>query len=69
MTSIIIHAENKKDISLLKELSKKMGLSAKILNIEEQEDISLAQLMKMNNENENLVKEDAMAYYQTLSKK
>ena len=69
MTSIIIHAENKKDISLLKELSEKMGLSAQILNVDEKEDINLAQLMKQNKETDNLIYEEAVAYYRSLTKK
>lgn len=69
MTSIIIHAENKKDISLLKELSKKMGLSAQILSVDEKEDINLAQIMKQNKESDNLIQEEAVAYYHSLSKK
>ncbi|WP_113661784.1 hypothetical protein [Pedobacter nanyangensis] len=69
MASIIIHTDNKKDISLLKELAEKMGLSSHILTKEEKEDVNFAELMKQNEEKDNLLKEDAAAYYRTLKKK
>lgn len=69
MASIIIHTDNKKDISLLKELAEKMGLSSHILTKEEKEDVNFAELMKQNEETDNLLKEDAAAYYRTLKKK
>ena len=68
MTSIIIHAENKSDISLLKELSKKMGLSAHILSDDEKEDINLGQAIKENAEGDNMLHEEAVAYYRSLKK-
>ncbi len=68
MTSIIIHAESKKDISLLKELSKKMGLSAQILKADDREDIGLAQLVMSNDDNEDLGQKEAVAYYKSLNK-
>ncbi|WP_293298823.1 hypothetical protein [Pedobacter sp. UBA4863] len=69
MASIIIHTDNKKDISLLKELAEKMGLSSQILSKEEKEDINFAELMKQNHVNDNLLKEDALTYYRNLQKK
>ena len=68
MTSIIIHAKNKRDISLLKELSEKMGLTAHILTDDEKEDINLGRAINENITNENLVHEDAVAYYQAIKK-
>ena len=68
MTSIIIHAENKRDISLLKELSEKMGLTAHILTDNEKEDINLGRAIDENAENENMVHEEAVAYYRSLKK-
>ncbi|MNJ97700.1 hypothetical protein D3C87_154530 [compost metagenome] len=69
MASIIIHTDNKKDISLLKELAEKMGLSSHILSKEEKEDVNFAELMKQNNTEDNLLKEDALAYYSAIKKK
>jgi len=69
MASIIIHTDNKKDISLLKELAEKMGLSSQILSKEEKEDVNFAELMKQNDGKDNLLKEDAIAYYHTIRKK
>ncbi|GAB1463956.1 hypothetical protein [Pedobacter sp.] len=69
MASIIIHTDNKKDISLLKELAEKMGLSSHILSKEEKEDVNFAELMKQNNETDNMLKEDALEYYRNLKKK
>lgn len=69
MASIIIHANNKKDISLLKELSEKMGLSSHVLTKEEKEDFNFAEAMKENTVSDNLLKEDAVAYYKSLNKK
>ena len=69
MASIIIHTDNKKDISLLKELAEKMGLSSHILSKKEKEDVNLAELMKQNNTEDNLLKEDALAYYSAIKKK
>jgi len=69
MASIIIHANSKKDISLLKELSEKMGLSSHILSKEEKEDVNFAEAMKENISEDNLLREDAVAYYKSLKKK
>jgi len=69
MASIIIHANSKKDISLLKELSEKMGLSSHILSKEEKEDVNFAEAMKKNALEDNLLREDAVAYYKSLKKK
>jgi len=69
MASIIIHANSKKDISLLKELSEKMGLSSHILSKEEKEDVNFAEAMKENISEDNLLREDAVAYYESLKKK
>lgn len=69
MTSIIIHAKNEKDISLLKELSEKMGLSSHVLSKEEKEDMNFAEAMKKNVVDDNLLKEDAATYYKSLKKK
>ncbi|MGE6220761.1 hypothetical protein ACQKCH_13115 [Nubsella zeaxanthinifaciens] len=69
MASIIIHTDNKKDISLLKELAEKMGLSSHILTKEEKEDVNFAELMKQNDAKDNLFKEDAIAYYRNIRKK
>ena len=69
MASIIIHTDNKKDISLLKELAEKMGLSSHILSKEEKEDVNFAELMRQNNETDNMLKEDALEYYRNLKKK
>ncbi len=63
MASIIIHTNSKKDISLLKELSEKMGLSSHVLSKEEKEDINFAELMMQNNNADNLLKEEAAVYY------
>lgn len=69
MASIIINTDSKKDISLLKELAEKMGLSSHILSKEEKEDINFAELMKQNDVQDNLLKEDALTYYRNLSEK
>ena len=69
MASIIIHANSKKDISLLKELSEKMGLSSHILSKEEKEEVNFAEAMKENSIEDNLLREDAAAYYKSLKKK
>ena len=69
MASIIIHANSKKDISLLKELSEKMGLSSHILSKEEKEDVNFAEVLKENILEDNLLREDAVAYYKSLKKK
>ncbi len=69
MASIIIHTDNKKDISLLKELAEKMGLSSHILSKEEKEDVNFSELMKENDTKDNLLKEDALAYYRAIKKK
>jgi hypothetical protein len=69
MASIIINANSKKDISLLKELSEKMGLTSHILTKEEKEDVNFAEAMKENTTSDNLLKEDAIAYYKSLNKK
>lgn len=69
MASIVIHTNSKKDISLLKELSEKMGLSSHILSKEEKEDINFAELMMQNDNTDNLLKEEAAVYYRNLKKK
>jgi hypothetical protein len=69
MASIIIHTDNKKDISLLKELAEKMGLSSHILTKEEREDLNFGELIKQNNSEDNLLKEDALIYYKSLKRK
>lgn len=69
MASIIIHTDNKKDISVLKELAEKMGLSSHILSKEEKEDINFGELMKQNDVKDNLLEEEALTYYRNLKKK
>ena len=45
-----------------------MGLSAHILTDDEKEDINLGRAINENITNENLVHEDAVAYYQAIKK-
>lgn len=68
MATIIIQSDDNKDISLLKILSEKMGLSAHILTDIEKEDIGLAYAIAENKPNEQMLMEDALAYYQALKK-
>lgn len=46
MEALNIKSKNKKDLALIKELVKKMGLESKSLTAEEMEDIGLSILMK-----------------------
>lgn len=46
METLLLQSPNKKDIKILAELAKKIGLSTKILNHDGLEDIALANAMK-----------------------
>jgi predicted kinase len=66
--SIIIHTNNKEELSILEELAKKMGFSAQILSIDTKEELCLAQAIAQNDPAESLQLTEAIAYYNTLSK-
>jgi hypothetical protein len=66
--SIIIHTNNKNELSILKELAKKMGFTAQILSAEDKADLVLADAMKQNNPVESLQLNEAIEYYKTLTK-
>lgn len=66
--SIIIHTNNRKELSLLQEFAKKMGFSAQILSDEDKEDLGLAEAINQNNPIDSLQLNEAIAYYQSLSK-
>ncbi len=66
--SIIIHTNNKDELSILEELAKKMGFSSQILSVDSKEDLGLAQAIAQNDPTESLQLNEAMAYYHTLSK-
>ncbi len=66
--SIIIHTNNQKELSLLQEFAKKMGFSAQILSDEDKEDLGLAEAINQNNPIDSLQLNEAIAYYQSLSK-
>lgn len=66
--SIIIHTNNKKELSILQEFAKKMGFSAKILSDDDKEDLGLIDAMNQNNPIDSLQLNEAIEYYQTLSK-
>ena len=66
--SIIIHTNNKKELSLLQEFAKRMGFSAQILSDEDKEDIGLADMMNKNNPTDSLQLNEAIEYYQKLNK-
>ncbi|MBC7913334.1 MAG: hypothetical protein H7Y07_04350 [Pyrinomonadaceae bacterium] len=66
--SIIIHTNNKKEVTILEEFAKKMGFSAQILSEDDKEDIGLAEAMNKNKAAESMQLNDAIEYYKTLSK-
>lgn len=66
--SIIIHTNNKKDLSILEEFAKKMGLSAQVLSNLEKEELGLAMAIKENDSAEPLELNDALEFYKTLNK-
>lgn len=66
--SIIIHTNNREELSLLQELAKKMGFKAQILSDNEKEDLGLAEAINQNTATDSLQLNEALAYYQTLSK-
>ncbi len=68
MESIIIHSNSKKDLNLLQQLAEKMGLEAHLLTRAEKENLAFAKCIQANNPAENLMMEDAVAYYNKLNK-
>ncbi|TZF82171.1 hypothetical protein FW774_15890 [Pedobacter sp. BS3] len=66
MNSIIIHTDSDSDLSLLKQLAKKMGLSSHVVSGSEKEDIGLALAIEENDSADNLTREEAVSYYQAL---
>ncbi len=66
--SIIIHTKNKRELSVLQELAKKMGFSSQILTEADKQDIGLAEAISQNNPADALQLNEAMEYYQLLSK-
>lgn len=66
--SIIIHTKNAKELSFLQEFAKRMGFSAQILSDEDKEDLGLAEAINQNNPIDSLHLNEAIAYYQSLSK-
>lgn len=68
MESIIIHSDSKKDLNLLQQLAEKMGLKTHLLTQSEKDDLALANAIQQNNSSENLLMDDALAYYKKLDK-
>jgi hypothetical protein len=66
--SIIIHTNNKSELSLLQEFAKKMGFSATILSDDGKEDIGLAEAINQNKTIDSLHLNEAIEFYKTLSK-
>ena len=68
MASIIIHTNNQKDLSLLKELANKMGFKAQVLTASDKEDLILAKAIEENDPADQLKLEEAKLFYQSLDK-
>lgn len=66
--SIIIHTSNDKELFILQELAKKMGVKAQVLSKEHKEDLGLAEAISQNNPIDNLQLNEAIEYYHTLNK-
>lgn len=66
--SIIIHTNNHKELSVLQELAKKMGFKAHILSDDDKEDLGLAEAINQNSAIDSVELNEALEYYQTLSK-
>ena len=66
--SIIIHTNNKKELSVLEELAKKMGFTAQVLSDDDKEDLALVNAINQNNPVDSLQLNEAIEYYKTLSK-
>jgi hypothetical protein len=66
--SIIIHTNNKSELSLLQEFAKKMGFSATVLSEDDKEDIGLAEAINQNKTIDSLHLNEAIEFYKTLSK-
>lgn len=66
--SIIIHTNNKKELSLLEEFAKRMGFSAQILSEEDKEDMGLSEAIRKNTPIDSLQLNEAIEYYKTLTK-
>ena len=68
MASIIIHTNDKKELSLFQQLALKMGLTSHVLTESENEDFLIAQAIEENSLQDSLTLQDAKAYYQSLPK-
>ena len=60
MEALIIKSEDRKELKLLKELVRKMGLRSKSLSEEELEDLGLLMLMKQADRSKTVPRETVM---------
>ena len=60
MNGILIEAENKTDLKFLETFAEKLGLSNRVLSLEEAEDIGLLNAMKAGRKKDYVSKSDVM---------